>query len=206
MLAGCFLTSCNSVRDTLEPSIRLASVVAPITATPEPGRYLGLVEITLQSEPGATLYYTCDNTLPNRRSTRYSGPFTITETTEIYAFAAMPDRQDSELFHARYTLVPLPVIPSVNHALKPTVIPAGGSFSSPVAVQLTLPQADAVIFYTLNGTAPTLLSDQYLPGISPDILITRTATLRARAWPYNGLPGDEVLCEFAIDQNSVNGD
>jgi hypothetical protein len=59
----------------------------------------------------------------------------------------------------------------------PAVSPAGGDFNNSVAVTLTDADPDADIFYTLNGTAPTIHSWHYR---SP-ITLTNSVTLRALA-------------------------
>ncbi len=62
------------------------SVNAP-TFTPSEGKFVGSVEVSLAAETGCSIYYTLDGTDPTTASTKYTAPFTLTETTTVKAIA-----------------------------------------------------------------------------------------------------------------------
>ncbi len=62
-------------------------------------------------------------------------------------------------------------------AAAPTITPNGGTFASTATVTLATTTADANIYYTLNGTAPTPASTQY----TGPITVTTDTTLEAIA-------------------------
>ncbi len=66
--------------------------------------FLGSMEVTISSEEeGAVCYYTLDGTDPTRESTKYTEPFTITETTTVKAIATIGDDKTSSVVSATYT-------------------------------------------------------------------------------------------------------
>lgn len=71
--------------------------VKPVTATPSGGKVSLGDTITLQTETeGAAIYYTTDNHIPTRDSTRYTEPLTVDDTVlVIRAIAVREDMTDS---------------------------------------------------------------------------------------------------------------
>jgi hypothetical protein len=72
---------------------------------------------------------------------------------------------------------PPPPPPPPNGVATPTIIPNGGSFSGPIRVGLQDATANAAIYYTLDGSVPTLSSTLYtLP-----FMLNQSATVQALA-------------------------
>ena len=69
--------------------------------------------------------------------------------------------------------------PPLTPAASPTLSPPPGSYTSTQSVTLADTTPGAVIYYTTNGTAPTLSSAQYSPGTP--VSISSTTTLEAIA-------------------------
>ena len=100
-LTGTWEGSANSVTFTAENNqVRVLSVVittgtAAAVATPTiTGKtpFYGSTEVTLAcATDGASIYYTLDGTDPSAASTLYTGPFSITETTNVKAVAVSGD-------------------------------------------------------------------------------------------------------------------
>lgn len=60
-----------------------------------------LVSIT-DASAGTTIYYTLDGSVPTTNSIRYTGPFTVTNSTAVQAFAVKPGAIDSGVASAEF--------------------------------------------------------------------------------------------------------
>ena len=80
-------------------------VSSPII-TPDSGEYTEpiTVTITVPNPRDATIYYTLDGTDPTRDSTLYEGPFTISESCVLKAFAVANSYGDSVITRKLYTI------------------------------------------------------------------------------------------------------
>ncbi len=78
---------------------------APPTIEPAGGSFVGFVNVTLQApDPGATLYYTLDGTLPSTNSLLYTQPFQLTTNATVKANAFAPGFNLSVAASALFTL------------------------------------------------------------------------------------------------------
>ena len=80
------------------------STVATPTITPNGGTYSAPVAVSLQTTPGATIYYTTDGSTPGTGSTVYSGPFTLNASTTVKAYAVAPGYTASAIATAVFTV------------------------------------------------------------------------------------------------------
>lgn len=69
-------------------------VSSPSFAAPE-ALYSGTLNAALSSDPGSTIYYTTDGSVPTASSTVYTGPIAITQTSTIRAIASKAYYQNS---------------------------------------------------------------------------------------------------------------
>ena len=75
------------------------------TITPNGGSFSGSVDVTLATvTSGATIYYTTNGSTPSRSAAPYTGPFTLTSTTTVKAFAVAAGCTDSVVASATFTL------------------------------------------------------------------------------------------------------
>ena len=65
-------------------------VLPPPEILPPGGNFSRPVVVTLKSEPGATIYYTLDGTVPTVDDLLYTKPFTLTDPTIVRAKAFKP--------------------------------------------------------------------------------------------------------------------
>ena len=136
---------------------------------------IGGVRITLScNTPGATIYYTTNGADPDASSFRYSSPFRLEESCRLKAVAILNGVRSS--VKSSYFDVPKAETPV------PTPNPNSGQFPSGTLVSLRTDTDGATIYYTTDGSAPSVTtSAKYVGGIS----LNRDTTIRAIA----ALPG-----------------
>ncbi len=98
---------------------------------------------------------------------------------------------------------------SVKDVIAPSILPAGGNYSSPVAITLSTATSGASIYYTLDGTTPTTASQLY----STPFLLNSSGTVNAKAF-RNGYTDSFIstayfdialpLSEIIIDNRDPN--
>jgi len=156
---------------TLTEAIGQARVAMP-NFTPAAGTYAPSQAITLSdATAGATIRYTTNGTTPNATSPKYSAPIHLTKTTTIKAIAVATGKTNSLVASATFVIKPA--------APAPKFSPAGGKYTLPITVKLTdKVTAGLVIYYTTNGTAPTLSSTKYP---AAGIKVTKKETIKAIA-------------------------
>jgi len=128
-------------------------------------------QVTLScATSGATIYYTTDGTFPTTSSSQFTSPFTINSTTTIKTIAVKSGMANSDISTATYTKIEKVVSPAFN--------PLNGStFTTSQQVTISCGTSGATIYYTIDGSTPTILSTQY---ISP-FTVTSTTTVKAIA-------------------------
>ena len=157
--------------DVGEAAYTLGGTVATPTFSPVAGTYPSpqTVAITCASPTGASIYYTTNGADPTGLSTLYTGGITISVTTTVKAKAYKTGFLASAVGSALYTLTGAIVA-------TPTFDPAAGTYSSAQFVTLTCATSGASIYYTTDGTDPTIGSTLY--GGTP-ISVAVTTTLKA---------------------------
>jgi poly(hydroxyalkanoate) depolymerase family esterase len=133
----------------------MAHPVGPtVSASPLGGSYSASVQVTLTASPtSATIYYTTDGSAPTTASTRYTGPITLAQTTNLQYFAVDAGGRKSAIQTQTYTIsTPAPVI---------TAVPEGSAYGGAVSVTLTSNKTGTTIYYTLDGSTPTTSSATY---------------------------------------------
>jgi len=133
-----------------------AQVTADPTFSPAPGTYTNALPVSLSSlTPNATIYYTTDGSQPSHTSTVYSGPIqVIGNSLTVKAFASAANFSDSPIVTGSYIIQPPPVA-------QPVISPAAGTYTSSQMISITPPASGAQIYYTIDGSTPTLASRLY---------------------------------------------
>ncbi|HAT10978.1 MAG TPA: hypothetical protein DCS97_10380 [Planctomycetes bacterium] len=150
-------------------SATYAFAVAPVTASLAAGTYTGVQSVNLASlTAGAEIRYTLDGSTPGAGSLLATGAIELPGSVTLKAIALRDGWIASPVFSAAYTL----------RVVAPTLSPTPGTFAAPMTIAAALADAQAVLRYTLDGTAPTVAS----PPLPADGLqLTSTATVRVIA-------------------------
>jgi hypothetical protein len=136
--------------------------------SPAAGTYTGaqLVKIT-DATAGATIYYTTNGTTPTTASTKYTAAFAVSATDTIKAIAVATGDSNSAVASAPYII----------EAAEPVFSPKAGTYAAAQSVKITDSTAGATIYYTTNGTTPTIASTKY----TATIAVSETDTIKAIA-------------------------
>ena len=114
----------------------------------------------------------------------YTAPIAITTSTTLKALAAEAGLDDSAITGATYTIT-LPVPP-------PSIYPIPGIYQGVQIVVLKSPQS-LPIYYTLDGTDPTISSPLYVGPIP----VYQDTQVKAAAF-YGNMPSDTVTASYTI--------
>jgi hypothetical protein len=135
-------------------TINLQAAAAP-TFNPPAGAYPSAQQVVLNdSTPGASIFYTVDGSTPTSGSTPYNGTaVNVTQSETVKAIAVASGFSNSSVASAAYTISS--TVPP------PTVSPAAGTYPTAQSVTLMDTDANAVIYYTENGSTPTSSSTKY---------------------------------------------
>ncbi|KKU41894.1 MAG: hypothetical protein UX58_C0005G0044 [Candidatus Wolfebacteria bacterium GW2011_GWB2_46_69] len=149
--------------------IAATDTTTPITtASPLGGSYASAQTVTMSVNETATVYYTLDGSTPTIASTQYTGPISITSTKTLKYFAKDTAGNSEAVKTQAYTIT----IPDTTAPIT-TASPLGGSYASAQTVTMSVNET-ATVYYTLDGTTPTVASTQYTGPVS----ITSTKTLK----------------------------
>jgi Chitobiase/beta-hexosaminidase C-terminal domain/Abnormal spindle-like microcephaly-assoc'd, ASPM-SPD-2-Hydin len=141
---------------------------APPIFTPAAGTYTTAQSVSMTSATGgAAIYYTLDGSTPSSASTPYTGPITVSSPVTIRAIAVLAGLA-SAVTSSTYVF---------NGPPPPTFSPAPGNYTAPVSVTVSDTDANAAIYYTLDGSTPSGSSARY----TTPIPISTSTSIRAIA-------------------------
>jgi len=143
------------------------SVLPTPTLSLATGNYTTAQTVTISdAASGVTIYYTTDTTLPTASSTKYTGPITVSSSETLTAVAVATGFANSASAAAVYL---------INNVLPtPTILPAGGTYTTPQSVTIR-DWLNNDVYYTTDGTTPTASSTQYTGAIT----VSSTETIKA---------------------------
>jgi hypothetical protein len=150
------------------------------TITPASGTFNTPPAITItDSIAGAVLFYTTDGSTPSSTSLIYSRPFSVPANTTVAAVASAAGYIVSAPVSATYTSATVPA--------NPVFSLAAGTYTGTQTLTIADATPGTVIYYTMNGPAPTTASPVY----TQPLTLSASATVQAIAvtpGPYITLP------------------
>ena len=178
-----FMTSSASTTQVID----IPAAAAPFF-TPAVGTYSTAQTITIADKtPKSVIFYTLDGTTPTTHSTKYEKPFPISKTTTVKAIAAATGLANSVVSTGAYTI-------NLGATAAPRFTLAPGKFTASQSVALTDATKNAVIYYTIDGTTPTVKSTVYAKAIA----VTKTTTVKALAVAPGLTPSTVVTGVYTI--------
>lgn len=161
---------------------------APFASTSVNG---GEKTVTLKyDDNSAVLYYTLDGSDPETNGTQYTGPIKLSGTSDLRAYAVLPDGTVSRVLKYRV---------SVETAAAPTYslnkgTANGQALSVGSSISLSSASPGTEVYYTLDGSEPTEASTKYT---SP-IIITADCTVKAIALGGGYKPSNVASFSFTV--------
>jgi len=157
---------------------KIEGVSTPI-ANPGTGIYsvpqtVALSTITI----GADIYYTIDGTTPTTSSTLYSSPINVNTSITLKAIA-VKDGNSSGVMIEKYEIT--------GQAGTPVANPIGGTYNTPQNVSLSSSTLGANIYYTLDGSTPSIDSLLYSSPINVDSNLTIKAIALKNGYDQSNL-------------------
>jgi len=132
-------------------TINLNAVATPVFS-PAGGNYSSTQTVTLSAATGDNIFYTLDDSTPTTASTPYTGSITVSASETVNAIAAASGYSNSDVATAAYIITPPLAPPMFNPASEPLLK------STPVSMNAA---SGATIYYTVDGSIPTLKSSVY---------------------------------------------
>ena len=168
--------SCSNVSNATKET------VATPTFSVEEGEVESGTSVTITcATPGVKIYYTTDGTDPTASSTEYTSAITVTEVVTIKAIAVKDGMNDSAVASAGYTIKETVATPAFSVA--------EGEVEKGTEVTISCATEGAKIYYTKDGSEPTVSSTEYTEAIS----IRYTVTIKAIA-VKSGMDNSIVAC------------
>jgi hypothetical protein len=120
-----------------------------------PGTYTTIERVTLtDATPGAKIYYTMKDSLPQSSWTPYAGPIQLPNGySKVSAYAAVAGTPNSAVAYANYALT--------LNTPTPTFSVAAGTYTQPITVTLSDALSSAIIYYSFSATTPQAQWTQY---------------------------------------------
>ena len=145
------------------------------TASPSGGELTIARRVELSSS-AEKIYYTTDGTTPTESSNLYKEPILINKTTTLQAIAVSKDGEISEVATFQYTAAARAAMPEASYE-------SGSNMDPGTVVTLRTDTANAQIYYSTDGTDPTLDNlSSLLKYTEEGIVISRTVTIKAVAY------------------------
>jgi len=168
------------------------SVAVPLI-NPPGGTYTATQTVIIGSaSSGAVVHYTTDGTPPTASSSTYTGSISVSASKTINAIA-VKNGISSGVASASYVIQHTTATVSA-----PSLSPVGGSYGSAQIVTLSSATSGASIYYTTDGSTPTVSSNVY----TGPFTVSSTTTVRAIAI-LNGVSSTVTSATYTINVATI---
>jgi len=166
----------------------LPQVTAP-TFSPAAGTYTSAQSVTISdTASGSKIYYTTDGSTPTVKSPMYTGSIQVAASQTIKAIAAATGYSTTAIASADY---------DINQTTAtPTFSPAVGTYTSAQSVTISDTTVGAVIYYTIDGSSPTMKSTVF----SGPIQVKTSQTIQAVVLASGYNASTNVSATYTINQ------
>lgn len=180
----------NELNGFGDEDVMLASVKLPLikpVISPQGGEYAEPIQISMSSiSRDCSIYYTLDGQTPTTESQLYIAPFTIDTDVTVKAFSHQDGALDSAISTSHFEIYD--VLP------QPSVTPPAGVYPYPIVVTIFPPHPNAEIYFTTDGSEPSMISSMYYT----PFLIASTTTLKVKAYMQGMQPSITMSEEYEI--------
>lgn len=170
LLVSLGLSGCGSGGGSPQVDHQQPTLAAP-TFNPPAGTYTSAPSVTISDgTAAAAIFYTTDGSTPTASSAQFTKAISVSSSQTIKAIAIASGYNNSTVSSAAYTI-------NLPAAATPTFSPAPGTYTTPQSVTLSDSTAGASIYYTTDGSTPTVSSTLY----STPITVSSTTSINAIA-------------------------
>jgi len=163
-----FWLICSACNDT--NTITTIETVSTPTANPPGGEYNNSQIVMLNTTTiDASIYFTLDGSNPTVNNSKYTDPILVEMGQTLKAYAVKTGWNDSGILTAIYT--------QRGTVSRPVANPESGTFISGQTITLNTITQGATIYYTIDGSDPSLNSNKYINPIE----LTSNTTIKAIA-------------------------
>ena len=125
------------------------------------GEYSQSIAVTLTSNDDDSItYYTLDGTTPSSLSIQYSASINIAGTTTLKYYSVDEAGNEEGVQTVEYVI---DITPPTT-----TVSPAAGSYAESISVSFSANEGNVNTYFTLDGSTPTIASEQYSSPVNID--------------------------------------
>ncbi|NLX03765.1 MAG: hypothetical protein GXY33_01335 [Phycisphaerae bacterium] len=175
-----------SASEVAEATYTRATVAMPALEPPSAEDFVAPLAVTIRcATEGAEIRYALDASEPTEASTLYEGPFDLTYSATVKARAFKAGMTPSGTVLGVYSRAQV-ATPVFNP-------PDGTQFAGSTSVAISTGTPEARIYYSLDGSDP----DEGDIAYSGPVVLTQTATIRARAYAAGMTPSPIGTASFA---------
>lgn len=154
------------------------------TSNSSSGTYASSLHIKLKTATkGATIYYTTNGKIPTNKSKKYTGTFTVSKNTVVKAIA-INGKVKSNVATWTYNV----------KAGTPFSNKVSGYYKDMLTIKLSTNTSGATIYYTTDGTKPSVYSLRY----TGEIKIYNTTEIKAVAIKDGMVSSDIFSCNYSV--------
>lgn len=179
--------------DGWEPSNTVSAVynipgtVATPDIAPPAGTYTEPITVSMIcGTDGAQIYYTTDGSEPSMASPLYTAPVNVFSSSTIKAKAFKQGLVPSSTITAQYVITGTVATPSIS--------PPTGTYTEPITVSMICSTQGAQIYYTTNGSEPSMASTPYTMPVS----VSSSCTIKAKAFKQGWIPSSTITAHYVI--------